>query len=179
MPVSFGKGAEKVRDFRDRLGDEITDSVQDSTSNLARELRRRLTYQNSVASRTLISALYPDTNETSQYLTDERITAPDYWKYVEYGTGLQGDGRYESPSGGGGGTLYNAILAWIVAKGIQPRRDDISGIYELAEVISASIVEEGTEPHPFVRRTFRGPNGKRAITSSVSRAMRRAKRRSF
>jgi len=187
VPTSYRGAARAVENLRDRLGDDIEDEVDGATEGIGADLRRRLSLEGSVATRTLRRSLYPEPSDevtVSPLVVSRQISAPDYWKYVEYGTGTKGEGLYDSPSGSDSNsnadsrTLYDAILAWIIAKNIQPRSDDIGGQYELAEVISRQIVNSGTESHPFVRPTLRGDNGRDRVERAIKRAMRRAKRRS-
>jgi len=178
VPTSYRGAARAVENLRDRLGDDIEDEVDEATEGIGADLRRRLSLEGSVATRTLRRSLYPEPSDevtVSPLVVSRQISAPDYWKYVEYGTGTKGEGLYDSPDH----PPYDPILNWIIAKNIQPRSDDIGGQYELAEVISREIVNSGTESHPFVRPTLRGDNGRDRVERAIKRAMRRAKRRSI
>jgi len=175
MPPTFREAASKVGAFAEDLGDAIEDEVEAETEDIAAEMRRRLVRDGSVASATLVTALYGEVGEPT-YHASRQITAPEYWKYVEYGTGVSGEGRYDAPSPR---PPVQPILRWLARKDIEPRSDDIDSTVELAEAIATEIGERGTESHPFVRPTYVGRGDARGYADAVEAAMSDAKRRNF
>jgi len=108
--------------------------------------------------------------------------APPYAAYLEYGTGrarqrgVANEFRYKAPDPK---PPFEPIHDWIIAKGIQPRSDEIENQIQLAAVIRESIGENGTRPHPLMRPAWASTGGKVNVTSETAQAIRRATRRSF
>jgi hypothetical protein len=177
MGMSYKRGAKKVDELKDQLDSRIEDAVEDSMADVSDEMSRQLRLNDSVARRVLVNAIVDaqTTIERPNAIVSHGVYGPSFWKYLEYGTGIRGEGRYDSPIV----PPFEKILTWIVEKDIQPYADGIDSQYELASVIQDTIALVGTYSHPFVRPTWRGPRGKEHVRGSVESAMDTAVQRSF
>lgn len=172
----FFDAGERVDDLIDDLEDGIDESTESGMETAAREVRRRVDDNDSIATGTLYGALAEEPTEQPTgggIVAHQTIEIPDQYKPLEYGTGRYGPYPAPDPK-----PPLEDILTWVVAKGITPRS---SGPYEtqigLAKAIQETIGMMGNRPHPFARPGWYGPRGrehvKREIASGMSRAVRR------
>lgn len=82
---------------------------------------------------------------------DLYLAMQDYWKYIEYGTRLQGPYRQKGMPPGA--PMRTAILDWIKAKPVIPyagKDGRVPTPKQLAFLIARKIYEEGTPPFHFL-----------------------------
>lgn len=172
--MDFSEAAEAVSDFRDDLGDGLEDALDDGMDDVQEFARRNLRDEDSIARGVLYSQVNRNAAIYAPYdtIAKEEVTFPWWAKYVEYGTGNRGSGRFPSADPM---PPYDDILTWIVSKPVVPREYDSQ--YELASAIQTDIGQHGTESHRFVRPAWM--RGRPHVTRLAERSMRRATRRNF
>lgn len=167
----------KVEKLEDELEDSAQKALDVSMGSLEREIKWQLTKQRSIATGTLHSNIrtMKKGSGTGKRIANVGIYGPDYWRFLEYGTGIYTSRGYKAPSGG---APYEDILRWVTAKGITPTEDSIDTQEELAAAIANSITT-GTKSHKFVRPAWRGPRGEKQVKQTVFSAMQSAVDRTF
>lgn len=174
----FSRGAKKVQDLKDNLEKAAEDSLERSMDTVKDNLQHQLRANDSVATSTLLRSLsaVPAPLADGRAFTGQQIMAADYWKFVEYGTGIYTGRGYKGPDAH---APIAPILEWVVAKGITP---DPEGPYDTQEELARAIAfntSTGTQQHMFVRPVWRGPFGRDHVINAVSSAMQRQIDRSF
>lgn len=174
----FADGAKKIQKLKSRLKDYGERGLDSSMESVSRTMGHYLEANRSEATGALRNSLTVTEGplDGSGIFSSRQIYALDYWKYLEFGTGIYTSRGYKAP---GGGAPFVPIYEWIVAKGITP---DPTGPYEtqreLAYAISDSL-SKGTEQHKFVRPVWRGPVGKEKVIKTVKKSMEIAIRRTI
>lgn len=153
MPTDFSIAAEKVRDLKDDLKDGIEESTEDAMGEMRQEVVLTLARNGSVARPELSTDVRENRKPDPNAITRRAVHVPNWAKYVEYGTGLKGEGKFVSPSN----PPYQAIREWAYAKPIVPEKYD--SIDAASAAIAQSIADQGTEAHPFLRPTWHGERG--------------------
>lgn len=176
MTSDFKRAASRVKKLEHRMGAEIEDGLEDGVEDMVSEMKRHLARQGSVASGTLIRGIHQVTEPdvVPGAAAGQLIFGPNYWRYLEFGTGMGSKYKAASPQ-----APVEPIHRWIVAKGILP---DPTGPYDTQLELARRIAETAgtsTEAHPFIRPTWRGPRGKERIVKRVGDGMERAVDRSF
>lgn len=173
----FLSGSKKVQDLKQNLEDAAEDSLERSMDTVHDNLEHHLRASDSVATGTLLKSILtlPSPPQTPGF-TGQRIMAADYWRFLEFGTGIYTGRTYKGPDDR---APIEPILAWVETKGITPDPEGpYDTQYELAEAIAFSI-RTGTVSHPFVRPVWRGPFGRDHVINTVMGSMQRALNRSF
>lgn len=169
----FADAAAAVQDMKDDLETAADRGLESSMDTVVSALQGQLRANDSVSTRTLLQGLTSVDGplDSSAAMASQQIRAPDYWKYLEYGTGIYTGRTYKAPDER---APLDPILNWVVSKGILP---DPHGPYdtqtELAEAIAFSI-GTGTEQHMFVRPVWRGPFGRDLVINTVKNTMESA-----
>lgn len=166
----LAKGLKKLpREMRDTLDNEIESEVKLMSSSADRNLVRN----RSVATGQLLGRTKHTKLQRPEHFTTHAVRAKDpKARFVEYGTGFRGEGRFKAP---GSKPPVENILEWIVEKGITPYAYDSQ--YALADAIARVIENYGTKPHPFMRPAWRehkqnfSPRGSHAITKALRRRL--------
>lgn len=171
MGNDFTDFAERVRDAKDDMGDRIDDTVEDEMRTNHRDAQQRLATSESNASGDPVIVEPESSNTIVDVVSAWQITAPWPYAAVEFGLGPRGDGEYPAPDPK---PPFEAILQWILDKGIEPEKYDT--YYGLAEAIQDTIGELGTHSYPFLRPMWR-TGGRQRVLDGVSQAMSRTLRR--
>lgn len=168
----FSRFAKKVEKLSTSMKGSLDSEISDEMGLMSLTANRNIAKNRSVASGSLLlrtnhKRIPPKSGDFVTHAV--RANKPSA-KFVEYGTGYKGEGKFKSP---GSTPPIDNILSWIVQKGIQPYAYDTK--YELAEAIAQTIEAYGTEPHPFMRPAWREhkanfrQRGSHAISKSVRR----------
>lgn len=174
----FGDAAKKVQKLKYNIKEETDRSLEDAMQDVVRTMRRFLRKNDSVATRTLLEGIRTFEGPESDPIayTSQHVVGPEYWRFLEFGTGIYTSRGYKAP---GGHAPISDIETWVRAKGIVPEPD---GPYdtqeELAEAIAFDITR-GTRSHPFVRPSWRSLQGKRHVKESVEDGIGNAIRVTF
>jgi len=150
----FSDFADRLRSFRKSWKEGTKEVTQDAVRRMHQHVTQQLNDNDSVATATLINEIaYEEDPSVGDALIVASVEAPNWAKYVEYGTGPRGredrvrnHEQYPKPSSPP--PLAN-IEQWVFAKNIQPTEYDSQ--YELARAIQQTIAEKGQYPHPFMR----------------------------
>lgn len=172
----------QIEDLKSDMTDNIASAVTEGMDDTADEMQQTIADNDSIASRRLYLEAKAENAATQGNVVErQKIRIPAVYKYVEYGTGPRGDGQFAAPDGVSPDMLEN-LQSWIDDKGVIGR--DYSATptpgedwSPLAEAIGRTIVEVGTNPHPFVRPTWRGTQGKEHVHNKIRRGINRAIRR--
>lgn len=177
----FSDAAEKVADLRRNLREEHQNATEESMDEMGNRITQEVRFNDSVARENLVNDIHSGRASGQDTFVAQRVHAPDWAKFVEYGTGQRAreDTLPEHKSYRAPNPLppYQPILTWVIEKGIIPNTMDSQ--YELAKAIQIQIGNLGTYPHPFMRSVWYGPKGFRAVTNANEQAIERALRRSF
>jgi len=182
MVDTFSGMADRVRDFKGDLEDELDEATEDGMDTLQTELRRNLRAQDSVARRILIADIQDGRAPGVGTVTRRQVHLPDWAKFLEHGTGTRGQRdtppNRQSFKGPDPGPPLDPILTWVIAKQLTPDEDsEADTAEELAENIVNVIAAEGTYPHAFIRPAWYGPLGKHNIIRQNELALKRRLRR--
>jgi hypothetical protein len=167
MASDFAIAANKVRDLKDDLEDGIEDSTEEAMGDMKQEVILTLASNGSVARPELSTDVRENRKPAPQAITRRAVHVPNWAKYVEYGTGSQGEGKFEAPSN----PPFRAIRKWAYAKPIVPENG--RSIYQASAAIAQSIADQGTEAHPFLRPTWRGERGYLNVIYEIRSEMRK------
>jgi len=179
--TNAGSIAERVNDLKDEIKDKTEDALDSSMKNVERQMRWNLYRQDAVATKYLINSIdmdrtnvldVPEVKVGDIYATRRIHSDADYWKYVEFGTGIYTGRNYKHS----GIPPYTPIYRWVVAKGISPRADsDLTTQAEVARAIQMSMANSrGIRGQPFARPAWRAPTGKRNVVDSIGDALQDA-----
>jgi len=177
----YGDVADKLRDYKHNLKDEHDRKTRESMQSMRNAVSQKLIQNDSVARNVLIRDIRRSKRELSGSFTAHSVHAPDWAKYLEYGTGSRArtdtepnHEQYPSPDGWAD---IGAIETWIVAKNITPQYYDTQS--DLARAIARTIGEIGTFPHPFMRPVwFNNSTGYQTVIDANMEAFTTAWRRS-
>lgn len=180
MTTDFGDMADRVGKLRDRyLPEEHEKATNDATAQLRDEVENNVRQNDSVARKNLVNDVQHDKDVRPSAMVAHAVSVPEWGKYLEHGTGLRSrrdtlpdSENYPAPSPM---PPFEAIMSWVLAKNITPRKYDSK--YALAEAIQKRIGEVGTFPHPFMRPAWWGTYGRQYIKRQNRLAQRRALRR--
>ncbi len=163
--------AKKIEQLPSKLEDSIDSNVEDSMQNTAEDAQTIHRANDSVVSGELyFSIRHREVPHLGDGFSTHAASAMDRKaKFVEYGTGYRGEGRYKGPSG----VPLENILTWIVEKGVEPYAYDTQ--YGLAVAIKEVIDEYGTRQHPFMRTSWE--YNKPLVTQNAMNAIRKEVRR--
>lgn len=178
MSNNFKRRAKQVEKLKDELEDRAERSLKASMKLTTEQLQWKLAQNQSVATGHLYENIDPRPmpSDEGKVIVKRGIYAPDYWRFLEYGTGIYTGRSY---SGASPRAPVNAIYMWIREKGIVPKPGGSADTQlELAFAIAESL-ETGAHSHPFVRPTWRGPAGREAVIRNLKRDMGRALNRAF
>jgi len=150
----FGDFSKRIKKFRTNLKDGISETTKEAIERMEREVEYELRNSNSIARRTLLRSISHDHNPSrGDLLLLSSVEAPDWAKYVEYGSGQRGRNdpqrnhrQYPAPSPG---PPRENILKWIQLKNITPEK--YNSQEALAGAISDVIGQKGQFAHPFMR----------------------------
>jgi len=173
--------AKRVDELKDDIKEKTEDALDSSMKNVERQMRWNLYRKDAVATKYLINSIEMDrTNvldvdevEFADIYATRRIgSSADYWKYVEFGTGIYTGRDYKHS----GIPPYLPIYRWVVAKGISPRPgSDLTTQAEVARAIQMSMANSrGIRGQPFARPAWRAPTGKRNVVDSIGDALQDA-----
>ncbi len=169
----FGRVARKISKLPDKLENSLDSEIESETKLMSSTANRNLVQNRSVATGELLGKTRHTELQRPEHFTTHAVRAHDpKARFVEYGTGYRGEGRFKSP---GAKPPVDNILEWIVEKGIQPYAYDTQ--YALADAIAETIQAYGTRPHPFMRPAWR--EHKHNFSSRGSHAISKAVRRSL
>jgi len=174
MANALHKAAEKYDDLDDDIEDEIEESASDATEEVAREARGEVAAGESGlgnnATGKLMGHLSQQPEEGRHVAEDAlegvnyggaivyggKVAVPEFYKYLEYGTGLKGrenssydwvdSKEFKAPEPM---PPFSKILGWVTEKPVLPREYNTQ--YGLAKAIQREIALLGTMPHPFLR----------------------------
>jgi HK97 gp10 family phage protein len=174
----FGEAAGKVGRLKKELDARAEKALNSSMNDVEDELERQISLNDSNATGHLKGHIntIPGTKDRPNQIASRMIVGPDYWRFLEYGTGIYTSRGYSAASPG---APYHAILRWVRAKGITPRPDGPADTQEEVAAAIANSISTGTQSHPFVRPVWRGPKGRDYVIDLVGRAMQRAVDRAF
>ena len=122
-------------------------------NDIIEDLRSSLDKYNADASGNLKQSILPDKVKVKGSEVSISISAPFYWKFVNFGVNgsliNRGAPSWGKQEGGGGWKEFETEVAgWIRDRGITTNNPKMS--YEsLNYVIRKSIIEKGKEPRPF------------------------------
>jgi HK97 gp10 family phage protein len=91
-----------------------------------------------------------------------------YAKYVEFGTGIKGDGRFRSPSSM---PPRGPIITWIRNKGVSNKKTGLL-FDEMVFKIRKSIRDFGTPEQPFLRPAFHKEVSSGRLRASLEKEVR-------
>jgi len=167
----FSRLAKKISKLPSDMEDSLDNEIENESKLMSATADSNLVDNRSVASGELLSKTVHEKIQRPEHTVTHAVRAKDpKARFVEYGTGFKGEGRYKSP---GSKPPVDNILSWIVEKGIQPYAYDSK--YALADAIAESIQAYGTKPHPFMRPAWR--EHRRNFPSRGSYAITKALRR--
>jgi hypothetical protein len=176
MTSDFKRAAKKVAKFNARSESAMADGLESGIDDFVSSMRKHLAKNGSIATGTLVQGLRsfdaPDVDPRG--FTGQMVVGPEYWRYVEFGTGMGSRYKAADPM-----APPTQIYEWIRAKGIIPNP---TGPYDTQWQLARAIAEDAgrsTKASPFVRPAWRGANGKRHVVNETGRAWSRALDRSF
>jgi len=165
--------AKRVKKLPSNLRYQLDYNIEQEMQAMARTARANIVNQNSIASARLGAKTrhvdFSNNPRYSGFSTHAVSSQTGYARFVEYGTGVRGEGRYKSPSRP---PPIDDIVQWIVQKGIKPVHYDT--IYGLAKAIQMVIKEFGNHSNPFMRPAWKQHRG--GLTTAHRRSVRRALR---
>lgn len=173
MANDFTRMAKRVKKLPSRMEEALDEEIGNEMEEMALtaiEIHTSRSRATGTLSMRIRAKRDPTQAHSPSLLTHVVVAEEDYAKFVEYGTGFRGEGRFKAPSSR---PPIENILKWIVAAGIQPYAFDSR--YELAFAIADVIEAYGTRPAPFMRpawtqhRPQLSHRGRRAIKKSVRR----------
>lgn len=167
----FGRLAKDIKKLPRDLKNSLDSEVKSEVKLMSATADRKLVTNRSVATGELLGKTKHTELKRPEHFTTHAVRAKDpKARFVEYGTGFRGEGRFKAP---GTKPPVENILEWIVEKGIQPYAYDTQ--YALADAIARVIMHYGTRPHPFMRPAWRehknnfSSRGSHAVTKAVRR----------
>lgn len=138
----------KIRGIRDNLGDNVNRGVKTAAEATAREAKRQVAMWDAVWTRDLYESIYATSFLLSEGIHRHKIAArAEYAPYVEYGTGVRGEGKYRSPDPSDFGFIFPSIVRWVETKPMFFGARNPG----TAAAITETIIEQGTYPQPFMR----------------------------
>lgn len=171
MSSNADKIAAKVQKLKDDIEDETERGLAVGMGRLLGAMKHRLIVNRSIATGTLLRGLELEraAAEHPEAYAAMEIVGPDYWRFLEFGTGRGSKYKAADPQ-----SPIMPIFEWIEAKGILP---DPTGPYDtqwqLAKAIAADT-STGTKQHKFARPAWRGRHGRDAIVDEVGDGVDRA-----
>lgn len=174
MSSNLDRTAKKVQKLKDNIEEETERGLAIGMGRLLGHMKHRLAVNRSVATGTLYKGLEADraADPVPETYATWEITGPDYWRFLEFGTGM--GSKYKAPSPQ---SPIIPIYEWVVAKGIVP---DPTGPYDTQWQLAGAIAADtssGTKQHKFARPAWRGANGHRAIVEEVHDGAKRGARK--
>lgn len=141
--LDFGRAKSIIENTSDN---PLTQLLLELTNELIVDLQKELTKNDSYATGNLFSSIIP--TKIDEKTID--VTAPYYWKYVNYGvngTKINRGAPNHGPAPKTEKTFYQAIKKWLYDKGIQPP-EGIT-IEQYAGMVKNSIRMKGIEATHF------------------------------
>lgn len=163
--IDFGK-AEQI--LSNTSQSPLSDLLLRITNELIAEMRSNL--KNSRASGNLEQSILPKKIEANSI----EVTAPHYWKYVNYGVNGTEINRGAPTHGTGlntGVSFHDAIKKWIYDKGI-PLPNETS-IDSFAYAIQKSIIRKGQKPTHFFDKVVT-PEKINEISKPISKLLKQS-----
>lgn len=175
MSNNFKRAARKVDKLEGRIKRHTSLEMMRGVDDLVYSMRHYLAVKRGVASGTLINGINSTTSTANaKAYFGQQVLGPDYWRYVEFGTGMGSKYKAASPQ-----APLAPIYRWVLAKGIFPREDEpYSTQLQLAQAIAYSI-RTGTKAKKFARPAWRGIHGKSHIKRRTEKGLERAIERTF
>lgn len=139
----------EIKNLRDNLVDNVSEGVERGANATAQEARDEVQTHNTIWRGNLLSSIYTQKTDIDDGVRHRVVANTPYAAYVEYGTGIRGDGdgvyNFNAPTFDA--DLKSAIILWVQTRPTWFGERSVTTAIKIAK----TIADKGTHPHPFIR----------------------------